>query len=49
MINIDDDPKEIIKELSETEKTYDRNTATETLKLIIALGYEIRKKEQPSE
>ena len=37
------------EELSETEKTYDRNTAMETLKLIIALGYEIRKKEQPSE
>lgn len=31
------------KDLSETEKEYDRNTATETLKLIIALGFEIRK------
>lgn len=30
------------EELSETEKEYDRNTATETLKLIIALGFEIR-------
>ena len=35
------------EELSETEKNYDRNTAMETLKLIIALGYEIRRKEQP--
>lgn len=30
------------EDLSETEKEYDRNTATETLKLIIALGFEIR-------
>lgn len=32
-------------ELSETEKDYDRNTALGTLKLIIALGYEIKKKD----
>lgn len=30
-------------QLSETEKDYDRNTALETLKLIIALGYKIEK------
>ena len=30
-------------ELTETEKEYDRNTAIETLKLIVALGYEIKK------
>ena len=30
-------------ELSEDEKAYDRNTALETLKLIIALGYRIEK------
>ena len=30
-------------ELSETEKQYDRNTAIETLKLIVALGYKIEK------
>ena len=30
------------EDLSETEKEYDRNTATETLKLVIALGFEIR-------
>ncbi len=30
-------------ELSETEKNYDRNTAMETLKLIISLGYNISK------
>ena len=30
-------------ELSEEEKDYDRNTAMETLKLIVALGYEIKK------
>lgn len=28
-------------DLSESEKEYDRNTALETLKLIIKLGYEI--------
>ncbi len=31
-------------ELSEGEKEYDRNTAIQTLKLIIALGYRIEKK-----
>ena len=30
-------------ELPETEKQYDRNTAMETLKFIIALGYTIEK------
>lgn len=30
-------------ELSESEKDYDRNTAIETLKMIIALGYKIDK------
>lgn len=30
-------------ELSDKEKEYDRNTALETLKLIIALGYNIEK------
>ena len=30
-------------ELSDSEKEYDRNTALETLKMILALGYEIRK------
>ena len=30
-------------ELSEEEKEFDRNTALETLKLIIALGYRIEK------
>lgn len=30
-------------ELPESEKEYDRNTALETLKLIIKLGYDIRK------
>lgn len=30
-------------ELSEEEKEYDRNTALETLKLIVALGYKITK------
>ena len=29
-------------ELSESEKEYDRNTALETLRLIVALGYEIK-------
>lgn len=29
--------------LTESEKEYDRNTATETLKLIMALGYKISK------
>ncbi len=31
-------------ELTETEKAYDRNTALETIKLIIALGYTVEKK-----
>lgn len=31
-------------ELPEAEKEYDRNTALGTLKLVIANGYEIRKK-----
>ena len=30
-------------ELSEAEKDYDRNTAVETLKLIVKLGYKITK------
>lgn len=30
-------------ELSESEKEYDRNTALETLKLIVKLGYRIEK------
>ena len=30
-------------ELPETEKEYDRNTALETLKLIIKLGYKVEK------
>lgn len=30
-------------ELSESEKEYDRNTAIQTLKLIVALGYRIEK------
>lgn len=30
-------------ELSEVEKEYDRNTAFETIKLIVALGYKIEK------
>ena len=32
-------------ELSETDKNYDRNTASETLKFIISLGYKITKPE----
>lgn len=31
-------------ELPEAEKDYDRQTAQNTLKLVVALGYEIRKK-----
>lgn len=31
--------------LPEEEKGYDRNTAMETLKVILSLGYEIRKKD----
>ena len=30
-------------QLSDSEKEYDRNTALETLKLIVALGYKIEK------
>ena len=30
-------------ELSESEKDYDRNTAIETVKLIVKLGYSIKK------
>ena len=30
-------------ELPESEKAYDRNTAIDTLKLIVALGYKIEK------
>lgn len=33
-------------ELPESEKEYDRNTALQTLKLIIELGYEIKEKKQ---
>ena len=33
--------------LPESEKVYDRNTSTEALKLICALGYEIKKKDTP--
>ncbi len=32
------------EELSEDEKDYDRNTALETLKLVMSLGFEIIKK-----
>ena len=32
------------EELQESEKAYDRNTAIETLKLILSLGYKIEKK-----
>ena len=31
------------EELPESEKEYDRNTAIETIKLIVALGYKIEK------
>ena len=34
------------EELPEEEKAYDRNTAMNTLKYIISLGFEIKKKEQ---
>ncbi len=33
------------EELSESEKDYDRHTAVNTLKLVIKMGYDIRKKE----
>lgn len=44
----DDEKKETpclvpYKDLTETEKAYDKNTALETLKLIVALGYKIHK------
>lgn len=32
------------EELSEDEKTYDRNTSVETLKLIMKLGFEIKRR-----
>ncbi len=32
-------------ELPESEKEYDRNAAMQTLKAIVALGYEIRRRE----
>ena len=32
-------------ELSDSEKEYDRNTALETIRLIISLGYEVKKKD----
>ena len=32
-------------DLSETEKEYDRKTAVETLKMIVAMGYRIEKEE----
>ena len=32
------------EELSEQEKDYDRNTALETIKLVLKLGYKIEKK-----
>lgn len=34
------------EELAESEKDYDRTTSTETLKLILALGFRISKQEQ---
>jgi hypothetical protein len=33
------------EDLTETEKDYDRTSVQETLKAIIALGYEIRRRE----
>lgn len=33
------------EELADSEKEYDRNTALETLKLIVKLGYSIKKAE----
>ena len=43
----DDDKKQTpclvpYSDLSEAEKEYDRNTALETIKLILSLGYEIK-------
>ena len=45
----DDDKKQTpclvpYADLPEVEKAYDRDTAMETLKLIVSLGYDIRKK-----
>lgn len=37
------------EELPESEKDYDRNTCMETLKAILALGFEIKKKETKEE
>ncbi len=34
----------LYEELPEAEKLYDRNTAIETLKVIVKLGFEIKKK-----
>jgi hypothetical protein len=34
-------------QLAEGEKDYDRNTALEAIKLILALGYEVRKRPSP--
>lgn len=36
-------------ELPESEKEYDRNTATETLKTILKLGWRIEKQQTPNE
>ncbi len=36
-------------ELPESEKAYDRNTALETVKLIVKLGYVIRRETAPAE
>lgn len=36
-------------ELTETERDYDRHTALETLKTILALGYRIEKCEAPAD
>lgn len=35
------------EDLSEQEKEYDRKTALEVLKAIVALGYEVRKRPEP--
>lgn len=36
-------------ELPESEKDYDRNTALETIKLVLKLGYQIKKDDQSNE
>lgn len=36
-------------QLPESEKAFDRNTALQTLKLIVALGYRIEKGQKPQE